>query len=347
MKTANERVTGTFLRPFRLGEIDFSPEGGAEAFWIRAAPSKDIESAWKQTLICEQTLGSQYSRLQKMGFKVTRNLTGKFDLGFCTLTKHKKENLGNIARAMNLLRPSATLLCCGEKAVGPKTIAKAVAERVAIAGQLSKNHCRVFWFTEDPSLDWNDWELHSKPARYLDNADYLTRPGIFSYDKMDKGSRFLIEHFPNEIAGQVADYGSGWGYLAGELLQRFRLIESLHLWEDEWIALDLARKNLARFGDRAEFFWSDLTQQESESRQRYDWIITNPPFHAGTESDIRLGCRFMERASHSLKPSGKLLMVANRHLPYEKPARQLFASVEIRAESTAFKVLEASGPQSA
>ena len=46
-------------------------------------------------------------------------------------------------------------------------------------------------------------------------------------------------------------------------------------------------------------------------------------------------------AAQSLRPGGRLLLVANRHLPYEATLVQAFGSLRVLAEGGGFKVIEA------
>src|SRR3546814_7966293 len=88
-----------------------------------------------------------------------------------------------------------------------------------------------------------------------------------------------LEHLPADLHGHAADLGAGWGYLSVELLQRCPGITALDLFEAEARALELARVNLAPFATRAKlgFHWHDVT---AGLAQRFDVIVTNPPFHA-------------------------------------------------------------------
>ena len=56
---------------------------------------------------------------------------------------------------------------------------------------------------------------------------------------------------------------------------------------------------------------------EYHPERRYTRIIMNPPFHTGQATDVDLGRAFLRVASASLKRGGKLMLVANRQLPYE------------------------------
>src|SRR5690606_39356015 len=61
-------------------------------------------------------------------------------------------------------------------------------------------------------------------------------------------------------------------------------------------------------------------------RYRYDFIVMNPPFHQGREAEPDMGRRIIKAAAVALKPGGRLLMVANRQLPYERTLAEVFSS---------------------
>ena len=80
---------------------------------------------------------------------------------------------------------------------------------------------------------------------------------------------------------------------------------------------------------------------QSFRRNPYDWVIMNPPFHSGRAAEPALGQRFIEVASSTLPRGGRLLMVANRNLPYEQILEKTFRRVEKLSERDGFKVFEA------
>jgi len=213
-----------------------------------------------------------------------------------------------------------------------------------LSGSLSKNHCRVYWSsvhaeTCNAAL-LAEWRELDSPRRILDGR-FLSRPGVFAWDRIDPASALLAEHLPSNLAGTAADLGCGFGYLSAELLQRCAGITSLDLYEAEARALDLARQNLAPVADRVplDFHWHDVT---TGLPRRYDVIITNPPFHAegaGDRPDI--GRAFIAAAAEGLRPGGKLWMVANRHLPYESVLDARFVSTRIVTQAHGYKIIEA------
>src|SRR3546814_19332255 len=76
--------------------------------------------------------------------------------------------------------------------------------------------------------------------------------------------------------------------------------------------------------------------------QRFDVIVTKPPFHAqGNAARPDIGRRFIAVAAEALKPGGRLWLVANRHLPYESVLDASFSSARLVAQRDGFKVVEA------
>ena len=127
----------------------------------------------------------------------------------------------------------------------------------------------------------------------------------------------------------AADLGAGFGYLSAELLERCPRIRSLDLYEAESRALELARDNLSAATVPVGYHWHDVT---TGLPRKYDVIVTNPPFHTSTHHDRPdIGRRFIAVAAQSLKPGGRLWLVANRHLPYESVLDARFGSVRSRS----------------
>ena len=81
----------------------------------------------------------------------------------------------------------------------------------------SKHHCRVFWSAPleapaDPALA-DAWRTLDAPRWLAEHGvpggRFLSRPGVFAWDRVDAASRLLAEHLPGELRGDVADLGAG------------------------------------------------------------------------------------------------------------------------------------------
>ncbi|MFO1163478.1 MAG: class I SAM-dependent methyltransferase [Reyranellaceae bacterium] len=298
------------------------------AFFLRAelTPFRDVDA--------EQSFRPEYLRLKKAGWSVVPRLEhGAYRLGQLLLTKHKEENFANIARAWSLLDEGGTLVCSGANDDGAASLEKQVGKALGLDGQLSKFHCRVFWLTRREQKPPDYWrELAA--LRPVAEGEWLSQPGIFSWDRIDDGSALLARHLPDDLAGNVADFGCGWGYLAREVLARSPAVARIDLIDAEHRAIEAARANIT--DRRAAFHWLDLTQEPAPGA--YDAIVCNPPFHAGRAAEPALGQSVIGAAARALRPGGRFYMVANRGLPYEPLLEANFASFETLADNNKFRV---------
>ena len=217
--------------------------------------------------------------------------------------------------------------------------------RLAGATQsLSKHHCRVFWSgplhgAADPALatQWRDADA----PRPIAGGRFLSRPGVFAWDRIDAASALLAAYLPRGLSGTGADLGCGYGYLASELLAHCPGVTALDLYEADARALALARDNLTRAASNVTlgFHWHDVA---TGLPRHYDFIVSNPPFHAQRREDRPdLGRAFISAAADALRDGGRLLLVANRHLPYEAVLSARFERVRTLAQDDGFKVIEA------
>jgi len=297
------------------------------AFFLRAEdpPLAEID--------CEQSYRPAFLKLKSA---TPRLESGAWPLGLVLMTKHKEENFANLARGWALLEPGGTLACTGANDDGAGSFEKHVAKAFGLGGTLSKFHSRVFWCDKgerEPPAYWRGLA----GLQPVGDSSWLSRPGIFSWDRIDDGSALLAAHLPDNLAGHVADFGCGWGYLAREALARSPGIRRIDLIDAEHLALGAARANVK--DPRATFHWLDLATEPAPAI--YDAIICNPPFHTGRAATPALGQKVIEAAARALRPGGRLCVVANRGLPYEPLLKQHFASFETLADNNKFRVTRA------
>lgn len=331
----------TLFLPFETGDLPQPAAGERWAFLNAAMPEAPLPDALAAALACEQGFRPEFLKLEKAGFDVAPELVAVSGLAGCLVLagKHRGENHTMIARAARLVAPGRPVAVAGDKNLGISSLRKWAGGHVAIDGSLAKHHATVFWFdapADDPFPD--------EPDRLTLDGVFETAPGMFSPERADAGSRLLAEHFATEFGsrslGAVADFGCGWGYLSARLLEVARPA-ALTLFEAHWPSLQAARRNVAAAaGDvPVEAEWRDLTREPVA--RRFDAILMNPPFHAARAAEPDIGRAFIAAASAALKPNGRLLMVANRKLPYEQALEQGFRKVAPLDDRDGFKVIRA------
>ncbi len=329
----------TLLLPFRQGLLRWPNDG---ALFLRARAGASMRADDFPGLVCEQTFRPDAHTLESAGFRVNATENRQHPLVLLLPPRQRDEARTLLARAVASTAPGGRVIACQANNEGARSTQK---DLECIAGPLDtlvKHHCRAFWSAPlagpvDDAL-MKEW-LELDAPRRIGDGRFVSRPGIFAWDRIDAASTLLAAHLPADLAGAAADLGAGFGYLSIELLERCRGIRSLDLYEAESRALDLARENLAAATIPIEYHWHDVT---TGLPRKYDVIVTNPPFHTSTHHDRPdIGRRFIAIAAQSLYPGGRLWLVANRHLPYESVLDANFGSVRTVAQGGGFKIIEA------
>lgn len=303
---------------------------------LNAIPLPKIDHELIGSFACEQGFRPTYLALEEAGYNVAPTVVPTtYTNAIVIAGRVRKVNETNISRAWNALKDGGTLIVIGDKNTGIQPLRKWVGQRSEITESFSKFHGLVF--TAHKSGD--DWPIENLTIEF---DEYKTTKGMFSADAPDKGSRVLIEHFDNRLRGKIADFGAGWGFLANEALKIAPRIEKIDLYEADYLSIEGAKQNIATQIPTG-FNWIDLTSEFQ--KKPYDWVLMNPPFHAGLSSgraaEPNLGKRFIEVASSTLISGGRLLLVANRTLPYEEILNHAFKRVTLLADKNGFKVYEA------
>src|SRR6266702_1528709 len=177
-------------------------------------------------------------------------------------------------------------------------------------------------------------------ARSTNLPDLL--PTTFAEGKLDEGTRLLVNALEVHATDIALDIGCGAGYL-GMHIAHIASKGHVIMVDASLVAADAARNMVDQSGmTNVRVLASNGTQ--AVKAQRFDLIVTNPPFHLGGIQTTEIGERFIREAAQVLRPRGRFYLVANRFLKYEPTMRTCFHSVEEVGGNTRYKVLLATNP---
>ncbi|MCI4679584.1 methyltransferase [Rhodoblastus acidophilus] len=244
------------------------------------------------------------------------------------------ERRSAIALALRALATGAPFLVMAPKDKGGGRIAKELAELACPCQESSKRHHRICAANAQGDIAAIEAAIHAGAPRFSESLGLWTQPGVFSWDRIDPGSAFLIRHLP-EFSGRGADFGCGFGLIAHRILGSPR-VKSLLMVDIDRRAIELCARNVD--DPRVAILWADV---RALSLGPFDFIAMNPPFHEAGRETKELGRSFIASAAANLRPGGQCWLVANRHLPYEAALEQTFRSVAPIAAEGGYKVIEA------
>ncbi|ENN84421.1 methyltransferase small [Rhizobium freirei PRF 81] len=327
----------TLFHPFASGTVD-APGEGQRLLFLGAEAGFALPGDFAAELSAVQGFRPFYRQLQAQRINVTPEIEGEgYDGALVLCGKHKGENEGYIAEALSRVKEGGLIVIAGGKEDGIQPLRKRLEGFGLSIEHMPKYHGVALWFARPADIKALTTQL-TKPATRVEGR-FTTAPGMFSHDRIDDGSELLASRLPTDFAGDAADFGAGWGYLSVELATKSPRIERIDLYEAHYGALEAARANLLANCPKVaqRFFWHDLASEPV--KDKYDLIIMNPPFHEGHAAEPSLGQSMIKTAASALRSGGRLMLVANRGLPYEPVLSENFREHGETCRNARFKVL--------
>jgi len=169
--------------------------------------------------------------------------------------------------------------------------------------------------------------------------EFLTASGVFSYRRIDAGTRLLIESMELPDSGSALDLGCGYGPIG---IVAARLRPRLRVW-----MTDVNRRAVALAGENAELNRVGNVEvrggrlYEPVGGREFDVILTNPPISAGIEKTVE---PLIEGSVRRLKPGGSFQIVVRTRKGGSGVMALLeryYGGFEVAARRSGYRVLRA------
>lgn len=152
----------------------------------------------------------------------------------------------------------------------------------------------------------------------------VSRPGVFAHRRLDPGARQLIDATDVESGMRVLDIGCGAGTVAMAMAARDSSI-SVHAVDSSARAVEATLAGAMLNG--LTNVTAELSCDGNYSRAGgYDLAVANPPYYA----DNRIAELFVNAAHRSLRPGGRLIVVAKHPDWYAATMPEQWEDVEHR-----------------
>jgi len=338
----SEESLKALFYPFESGMKPIS--AGSKVLFINGQVCGGLSYIGQCDLTAQQYFRPYASALEQAGYKTVTEVEGSgFDVALVHAGRQREETTFALAAAINAVRPDGVIFSAAANDAGGKRLEADFENLGLLPSAISKYKSRVV-IAENRKLDRRriDAALEAGSYQSVLNNEYISRPGVFCWNRIDAGSALLAEALP-ALTGRGADFGCGYGYLSAHVLKSGTVSE-LTCVDADARAVEACRRTIGQKDvneRRVAYAWTDITNPREILPTGLDWIVMNPPFHEGAAANPRIGTAFIERAAACLRPGGALWMVANAGLPYEKILAAKFSRSDRLREDKGYKVYKA------
>ena len=269
---------------------------------------------------------------------------GKFDFVLIKIPRSLALLEDQLYRLRPHLKSTSTIIAAGmTRNIHRSTLALFEKILGPVKTSLAQKKSRLIYCT----IEMPNWQGESPyPSRYsVDFENYSfsfdNHANVFSRNGLDAGTRLMLENLPltNEPIN-IVDLGSGNGILGVFAAARCPQAK-LRFIDESYAAIASSKLNFqAALGENRVATFEVNYQLKKQPDETVDLIINNPPFHHQNTNDDKVAWAMFNDARSVLRPGGKLLVVANRHLAYHIKLHRLFGNCRTIASNSKFVILE-------
>jgi len=255
---------------------------------------------------------------------------GPFDAATLRLPKSKDELDMAVNAAASVLKVGAPLWVYGANDEGARSAGRVIELLMGPTRTVeSGGRCRVLEAVRpadapSPRGTLEEWRRFTSLEFPGGPREWISYPGIFACGRLDAGTRALLKATRTlPVAGRrVLDFACGSGVI-GAFLLALEPTARVDFLDVDAVALVAAGENVPG----ARLIPSDGF--DALVRERYDLIVSNPPYHEGKAQTGRVVERLVCGAPDHLETGGSLVLVTQRRLPVASLMESTFDMVEV------------------
>lgn len=228
-----------------------------------------------------------------------------------------------LAACLPRLKIGGELWLAGENKGGVKSSHKKLIPLLENVGKSdSARHCLLYTGRKEaPSAEFHfeDWVKRQTFPIAGKELILCSIPGVFGHGKVDTGTRLLLEQLSahrfmaQSHQARILDFGCGDGVIA--LWLHLHTGAPVTALDDSALAITATQLTFQANGAH-EQLTTLPSNGLSSLKGRFNYIVTNPPFHTGTGTDYGIADRLFADARQHLTANGEMFVVANDFLRY-------------------------------
>jgi 23S rRNA (guanine1835-N2)-methyltransferase len=282
---------------------------------------------------------------------VTRlqELSGFYDLVLIRVPKNMSFFEDMLCHLTSHLKPGAKIVCGYMIKYQSKTsfdlLNRIIGETTT---SLAKKKARLIFcdFQKSKVASPYPAQLSIKDLEQSFDIPFVNHSNLFSREKLDIGTRFLLEHIPEGEFTTILDLGCGNGIIG--LAAKMANPEAQILFIDESeMAIQSAQANYENYFPKAvsadpqfdpEFEWTHCYRGEKSAF--VDLVLCNPPFHQGNAVSDETAWQMFKDSHRALKKGGILRVVGNSQLFYQNAIKKIFGNSATVAKNSKFTIVD-------
>lgn len=267
---------------------------------------------------------------------------GKYDLVLSHLPRGRAVVEALVRDAARALRPGGRFYLVAHKRAGVKGAIEYAAQMLGRAGVVRQRRGYHVALAAKEKTQISEVIASLQDFRSLGitldgvRTTLISLPGVFAWDRLDDGTAALIEAIEVHVGEQVLDLGCGTGLLALAAARRGGQVTAV---DADLRAVESTRRTLAANQVNAEVLISDCAQAVLD--RRFDLVLCNPPFHQGVGIEYAVARQMVHDAATVLRSGGRLYVVSNTFIRYEREIPGQFDQVEEVFNDRRYRVLRA------